>query len=491
MTSQPEWMDELTSLCDALIDGSMSDSQRVRLEQLALADAEARRVYVELMHQHAALSWSLVEPGALQSSPESQPADRVATIPFETAPFGGAPRLWRRRAAYALSTAAALLLGIWFGWSNLPRRSEPAIATLVEARDCIWKSGPLATEAGAKLAPGRLQLVRGLAHLRFAQGAEVSLEAPADLELVSASRCILHAGRLVAKVPPRAIGFVVETREAVLRDLGTEFGVSVSETGAADMQVFDGLVDVEPRAAGGTRRVTAGHGLQIDRKVIREYGASEEPAPPRSLESAGDSEVVQITTASGHGRESCVQTVWPPRHTSDVLMLIKNDSNLASEFQRKGYLGFDLGMLGGRKIAEAQLRLAFEPTQMGYASRHPQGTFAVYGLADESLDGWQESTIRWENAPANGPGGAGIDLSKVVLLGRFVVEPNEQHMVKSVSGAALMEFLNRDTNGMATLIVLRETVYGGKDSLVHGFANRRHPDSPAPTLKLKLAEPPR
>jgi ferric-dicitrate binding protein FerR (iron transport regulator) len=488
MTSQPEWMDELTSLCDALIEGSMSETQRARLEQLVLADAAARSIYVELMHQQATLSWALVEPGALQSSPESQPVSEGGTIPFQAARHSN---LWRRRAAYALSTAAALLLGIWFGWSNLPRPGETSIATLVEARDCTWKSGALATEAGAKLTPGRLQLVGGLARLQFAQGAEVSLEAPADLELVSASRCILHAGRLVAKVPPQAIGFVVETREAILRDLGTEFGVSVSGTGAADMQVFDGLVDVEPRVAGGTRRVTAGHGLQIDHTEIREYGTSEEPAPPASVEPAGDSEVVQITTVTGHGKESCVQSVWPLRHTSDVLMLLKNDSNPASEFQRKGYLGFDLTALRGRKLADAQLRLVFEPTQMGYASRHPQGTFAVYGLVDESLDDWQESTIRWENAPANGPGGAGIDTSKVVLLGRFVVEPNRQHAVKTVSGPALTDFLNRDTNGQATLIVLRETVYGGKDSLVHGFANRRHPDSPGPTLKLKLAEPSR
>src|SRR5580698_682423 len=157
MTSQPAWMDELISLCDALIEGSLSDSQRARLEQLVLADSEARGVYVELMHQHASLSWSLVEPGILQEPQSIQGAEIVS---YEAARRGGA---WRRRAVYALSTAATLLLGVWFGWSNLPRPSEPAVATLVEARDCTWKSGALPTEAGAKLAPGRLQLAGGLA----------------------------------------------------------------------------------------------------------------------------------------------------------------------------------------------------------------------------------------------------------------------------------------------------------------------------------------
>ena len=169
------------------------------------------------------------------------------------------------------------------------------------------------------------------------------------------------------------------------------------------------------------------------------------------------------------------------------MLLIKNVREKNSKYQRKAYLGFDLTSLKGQKIAEAQLKLAFEPTNMGYASRVPDASFAVYGVIDDSLDGCNEETIRWDNAPGNGAGGGEVDPDKVVLLGHFTVEQSIQRGIRTVSDTALVDFLNRDTNGMATILVVRETVYGGHTSLVHGFANRHHPSAPPPTLKLTLA----
>ena len=49
-----------------------------------------------------------------------------------------------------------------------------------------------------------------------------------------------------------------------------------------------------------------------------------------------------------------------------------------------------------------------------------------------------------------------------------------------------MDFLNRDTNGLATFILVRETKGSGRTDLVHGFANKRHPSLPPPTLKLTV-----
>ena len=136
------------------------------------------------------------------------------------------------------------------------------------------------------------------------------------------------------------------------------------------------------------------------------------------------------------------------------------------------------------KIVEAQLRLAFAPTGMGFASEVPDATFAVYGLTDESLDGWDERMIRWENAPANQPGGVALDPDKVTLLGRFEIGQGVLTGLRDITGPALVDFLNRDTNGLATLILVRETKGSGRTDLVHGFASRQHPDLPPPTLKL-------
>jgi hypothetical protein len=237
--------------------------------------------------------------------------------------------------------------------------------------------------------------------------------------------------------------------------------------------------------------VTEGHGLRINAAGLTEYSAVEE-LPVAKVEStnetAHDAKVIQITTAFGRGKDTYVQTTFPRDHTSDTLLLIKNVREENSKYQRKAYLGFDLSALEGQKIVGGQLKLAFEPTNMGYASRVPDAEFAVYGVTDETLDDWSEETIRWENAPGNGPGGGDVDADKVVLLGRFIVEQGMQRGVRIVSDAALVDFLNRDTNGMATILIVRETAYGGRTSLVHGFANRHHPNAPPPTLKLTFGK---
>jgi len=143
------------------------------------------------------------------------------------------------------------------------------------------------------------------------------------------------------------------------------------------------------------------------------------------------------------------------------------------------------------KVDEARLSLTFAPTGMGFASEVPDATFAVFGLTDESLDHWDEETIRWNNAPANRPGGLDLDETRVVRLGTFEIVQGELSGTRSIEGSALAEFLNRDTNGMATFIVVRETQGSGRSDLVHGFANKNHPDLAPPTLRLTVSEPSR
>src|SRR4029078_7631852 len=99
--------------------------------------------------------------------------------------------------------------GLWIGSRTTAEASPPVVATLTSTKSAKWSGGTLATEDGARLGAGRLHLAEGVARLTFASGAEVSLEGPAELELVSRERCVLSSGRLVASVPSSAIGFVV------------------------------------------------------------------------------------------------------------------------------------------------------------------------------------------------------------------------------------------------------------------------------------------
>ena len=69
-----------------------------------------------------------------------------------------------------------------------------------------------------------------------------------------------------------------------------------------------------------------------------------------------------------------------------------------------------------------------------------------------------------------------------VRLGEFTIPQGVAGGAYAVSGPRLLDFLRRDTNGIATLIVVRETAGSGRADLVHGFASRRHPTLPPPAL---------
>ena len=476
MTASWDGLDELCPLCEAAIEGRLGPEQLARLEQLVLEHPEARRFYVEYMHQHASLRWSVAEPGFLaRVAPEPAPLKRV-----------------RPRYAFALAAAAALLLAVGLGLRFFgPGAPAPApFARLAEVKAGKWDGGTLPTEVGARLGPGRLRLAEGLARIVFDHGAEITIEAPADLELRSAQLCVLRGGRLVADVPPPAVGFTVETPTAVLNDLGTEFGVNVHEAGTSDVQVFRGLVDVRHRASGKTEHMTTGNNRRFGVLAVADFDplaeVPDKSAQPAVAESRAG-RVVQISTALGRGKDAYIQPKYPSEHHSDILLLVKYSAAVNPNYERKAYIGMDLTSIAGMDAVEARLSLTFAPTGMGYSSEVPDATFAVFGLTDETLDDWDEETIRWNDAPANFPGGASLDPSRVTRLGTFTIGQGELTGTRSIEGKALTDFLNHDTNGLATFIVVRETQGSGRSDLVHGFANKKHPELTPPTLRLTVA----
>lgn len=466
------WQDELQSLCEAVIENTLTEAQRHRLEELVVTNAEARKFYVAYMHQHGSLHWSSGDPSLLQ-----RPSRETAT----PAPARSSAR---RRWLVGLATLAAAVMVAVGGWLLWPAKH----ATLASSKGCKWEEGTLPTETGARLGPGRLRLAEGIAKIVFDHGAEVTLEAPAEFELINGQRCILHAGRLVARVPHAAIGFTVDTPTALFVDQGTEFGVNVRDAKTSELQVFDGIVDAQHRPTGQKERLLTGRNRRYLPNTTEDFDPQKElpkvllPAPP-----AENTQVVHISTAMGRGRDVYVQPLFPSPNSSEILLLVKNSKDEKSDFNRKAYIGMDLASLQGSRIIDAQLSLVFTPTGMGFASEVPDATFIVYGLTDESLDDWDHRTLRWKNAPANLPGGMAVDLDKVVKLGTFPIAQGAQQGERSISGPALTEFLNRNTNGLVTFIVVRETKGSGRADLVHGFANHKHPTLPPPTLKLTVA----
>ncbi len=476
---------ELWDLCAAAVEARLTPEQAARLEELVLSDPHARRFYTEYAGLHAALSWSGTDPASLAVRP-AVPVMTPATPPRSLA----ARRVWWAVAASVVVGAAA------FGMTRPAPAGLRPVATLVAAGDCKWGSGTLPTADGARLVPGRLRLAEGVARITFDTGAEVRIEGPADLEVVAADRCVLHDGRLVAKVPPPAIGFKVDTPAAELTDFGTEFGVNVRDGQTSDVQVFEGVVDGRPRESDTAQRMTTGQSLRFGRLGATPFDPAAEEVPAPSPPRQPHTETVRVSTATGQGKDAYVYFVnTVPSHHSDELILVKNsvpgtgsNGKLNPPYDRKGYLGMDLRPVAGRKVLDATLTFALTATGIGFASECPDATFAVYGLTDQKLDGWNEKGITWTNAPANRDGGAALDPTKVTLLGKFSVPQGVYTGTRSIGGRELADFLNADTNKTATFIVVRDTVGSGRHDYVHGFPNKRHPTLPPPTLILTVEQ---
>jgi len=159
-------------------------------------------------------------------------------------PFQLVQSWWRLVAVGAVAVAAILgLLLLWReGTSKIPVPSQPpqlAQVLLVESAQWATARHP---RPGEVLGRDRVQLLSGRVTLLLTKGVLLTVEGPADLELVELNRVFCHRGKIRAHVPLGAEGFCVETPKGAASDLGTEMGVSVGDDGVTEVGVFEGSV---------------------------------------------------------------------------------------------------------------------------------------------------------------------------------------------------------------------------------------------------------
>ena len=168
---------------------------------------------------------------------------------------------WYSVVQKAAAIAAVIALGCFVMWS-LPR-ADDSLATVAHQIDATW-SGDRKLAPGERVGKGRLRLAVGVVRLDFAKDVRLTLEGPADLELIGPGETRLHSGKLTANVPPEGIGFQVHTKRARVVDLGTTFGVSVGTNGATDVAVYEGLVAVTSLASREEKVIKEGSEVTIN-----------------------------------------------------------------------------------------------------------------------------------------------------------------------------------------------------------------------------------
>jgi hypothetical protein len=125
-----------------------------------------------------------------------------------------------------------------------PRPAGVELATALRVEDVDWEAGSVTPSEGTVVASGRLRLRSGRLTLAFFSGATLTVEGPADLELLAPDRVFCHHGKLRVRIPRGAEGFTVRAPGYEVVDLGTEFGLNLEKGGKSRVMVFEGATAV-------------------------------------------------------------------------------------------------------------------------------------------------------------------------------------------------------------------------------------------------------
>lgn len=470
--------DELTELLEAVANRNLSTADKNRLAERLASDSDARAAFIKATAFDAMLSHEFpsAEPRVASSALDlpdeptalaSGVAQRSNNGPA-TSPVGSRKRLLSLSMA---GIAASVLIVISLApWHLTPK----PVATLASSEDAAWES-ELPTTPGSELTPGLLRLRTGVATIRFHSGAEVVVEAPAQLELVSSMRGRLLSGAAVIDVPDSAIGFVIETPDGYAVDYGTRFAVRVDQHDKrSNFEIIEGEIAVHHPDTGDEVRLT-GHG-----KAVTVSGSSivvvdleqQENTPERSPN------VIRIGT---NGRTGSAMRRDQKRHKFITRELLSVKHSNSGKWDHRSFFAFDLSAVDVDRVVSVRLRLNLVPSTRGFLSRLPKiNRFGIYGLTRREKDDWQFGGT-WDDSPGPDDG---------VRLGHFEIPRSVQRGTFGIQNDELLSFLRSNNDRPVTLILVRETtqIEGDGPGLTHLFASDLHPEAVGPMLEFTMEE---
>ncbi len=462
------------------LDGLLSPNEWEQFQTDVVADEALRAEYVDQAWLHANLRAgreSLVDL-LDQDEPTALPLpDNVIAMPTKRR---WSPIIWSAAAAAALTLTGSFFT---FGNGDHTPAAPKTVATLIEAENCKWAGSDLPTSVDSKLGTGKLALVEGIATLKFESGAVVTMEAPTTLEVLTAMHCRLVEGTVTAEVPEPAHGFVIDTPDIKVVDLGTKFGVTAGSAGNSQVRVFEGEVEIEGLPEGGKKLLTEGKGLHVKSGAT---ALGQEPIHGKQVQEEGG--WLAIPTSFGKGKDGYVRRGDNGAPLGTQPLIIVKHSELPPSFknERRAVISFDISQLKLPDVMEAQIVLDPEPSGFGFSSMVPDSRFAVYGVMDQDLDTWDEKGMLWDTFP--GCNEAGPQPDKLKKLAEFWIPRGGSGGPLTVRGDTLLEFLRQDQNGLASFVIVRETGETDSSGLAHAFASKEHPTGRPPTLRARLKE---
>lgn len=243
--------DQDLDLLHRYLNGNLPPSEQEALETLLRINPEARKTLRSL----ATVDEKLRERSAAEEF-----------VP--PAPTQASPSWWQQVLPVLGGMAAMLVLGLFF-WKQeeLPEPAPtPGIAKVIRMEGSGLLNGTGELAGGSEIHAGTdLTMEKGLIELAYREtGVHVIATAPLDVHLDTDMRLMLKKGEVKLVVPPQGIGFVVETMERKITDLGTSFVVSAKDNGS-EVLVLDGKINVDGRDGNAGKLMMEGDVAAFDK----------------------------------------------------------------------------------------------------------------------------------------------------------------------------------------------------------------------------------
>ncbi|MCM8541499.1 MAG: FecR domain-containing protein [Lentisphaeraceae bacterium] len=161
-----------------------------------------------------------------------------------------------------LGIAAAVVL--FFINPAIPEVPEASSELVMSVARVTSYTGHGRIREGDWLVPGDIDIESGKLEITFDSGAVILLQGRSSIRLETASQAFLNFGKVSAKVPEEAIGFILNTPQGTVVDLGTEFAVNVDEGEAMEVHVIDGEVEAGTFGGNEPKLLKKDESLRID-----------------------------------------------------------------------------------------------------------------------------------------------------------------------------------------------------------------------------------
>ncbi|MCM8525054.1 MAG: FecR family protein [Lentisphaeraceae bacterium] len=222
---------ELLKLIDKYIDESLTLEETEEFNDLLECSKDFRNLFRQRIKLH----------GDLVSHYEAQ--DIPGITPFEKPQEKTSQLLhW----SLLVATAAVIIFALVFKGQQPASQNNQLLAKVTHDEQALLKIGERAISPGnfLGLKKGSYKLLKGMIELAMRNDVDLAIEAPAYFSIDSNKRISLKSGKLSANVGEAGRGFEVITPDGKIIDLGTRFGVSVSEKGNSEAHVFEGKINV-------------------------------------------------------------------------------------------------------------------------------------------------------------------------------------------------------------------------------------------------------